>query len=172
MRHPVYLLLLLSFLLGVSACKKDDPEDKLPPATQTGAGTFGCLVNGQAWLPFGTTGSGSDGIDYDQGLVYIRARRFETDGRNFQSMKLYIDSVARTGRYPLGMPHGQASFHDSRSEDCYLATQEPGTVTEGQLTVTRFDLSAHIISGTFEFTLTKPGCEPLKVTKGRFDYRL
>ena len=37
-----------------TACKKDKTEttelSKLPAATQTGANTFGCLVNGKAWV--------------------------------------------------------------------------------------------------------------------------
>ena len=45
-------ILLLTITL-LSACDKDEPTcqgiDCLPPATQTGAGTFGCLVNG---VPF------------------------------------------------------------------------------------------------------------------------
>lgn len=48
-------LLLLAALLGLSQCKKHDPDpvDQLPPATQTGANTFGCLLNGQLWTPSG-----------------------------------------------------------------------------------------------------------------------
>ena len=44
---------LLAALLGLSQCTKDDPEAGLPSATQTGANTFGCLVNGQVWTPKG-----------------------------------------------------------------------------------------------------------------------
>ena len=45
-------LLLLATLLGLSQCKKNDsgpadPASQLPPATQSGANTFGCLLNGQ-----------------------------------------------------------------------------------------------------------------------------
>lgn len=49
----------LHFLLFValtlfSSCHKDDdpiaPIDELPPATQTGAGTFACLVNGEPFI--------------------------------------------------------------------------------------------------------------------------
>ena len=51
--------LLLAALLGLSQCKKNDinPVDQLPPATQTGANTFGCLVNRQVWLPKGNNGN-------------------------------------------------------------------------------------------------------------------
>ncbi len=40
------------------------------------------------------------------------------------------------------------------------------------LTITRLDLQAGIISGTFSFTLYKPGCDSVCVTDGRFDKRL
>ena len=57
--------LLLSFLLitlfTFSNCKKNkptNPVDELPPETQTGANTFGCLVNGQVFKPGGAQLSG------------------------------------------------------------------------------------------------------------------
>jgi len=54
------LLLILSLTLLSSSCKKHviKPIDQLPPATQTGANTFGCLVNGAAFLPAGGDFSG------------------------------------------------------------------------------------------------------------------
>lgn len=46
--------LLITALILLSSCHKDDdpiaPIDQLPPATQTGAGTFGCLVNGEPFI--------------------------------------------------------------------------------------------------------------------------
>jgi len=33
--------------------------EQLPPATQTGANTFGCLLNGEAWTPSGNNGYGT-----------------------------------------------------------------------------------------------------------------
>lgn len=55
-RLPLYLALVL--LTQCSECKNDptprDPADQLPPATQTGANTFGCLVNGQPYTPSGS----------------------------------------------------------------------------------------------------------------------
>lgn len=40
------------------------------------------------------------------------------------------------------------------------------------MSITRFDLSMGIISGTFEFTLSKTGCETISITDGRFDAKL
>lgn len=57
MKHLLFITLFFSFmsLLTASGCKKNKLSelDKLPPATQTGANTFGCLVNGKAYLPGG-----------------------------------------------------------------------------------------------------------------------
>ncbi len=60
-------ILLLAALLGLSQCKKKDPDpvDQLPPATQTGANTFGCLVNGQAWTPNGNDSTSNYTVYYD-----------------------------------------------------------------------------------------------------------
>ena len=47
-------LLIIALCSIFTACKKvkEPPTElsKLPPATQTGANTFGCLVNGKAWV--------------------------------------------------------------------------------------------------------------------------
>jgi len=48
------ILLLLSVLtLCATSCTEKDYEEKLPPETQEGRYTFGCLVNGEIWLPEG-----------------------------------------------------------------------------------------------------------------------
>ena len=48
----------------------------------------------------------------------------------------------------------------------------PNAYQSGSLTLTRFDLKAGIISGTFHFKLYQPGCDTLNITQGRFDYTL
>ena len=72
MRLPSSSLLPLAALLGLSQCQKKDagpakPEDQLPPATQTGAGTFGCLLNGQPWPLQGYSGRPNFITTYDAG---------------------------------------------------------------------------------------------------------
>ena len=88
--------LLLAALLGLSQCKKTeaDPVDQLPPATQTGANTLGCLVNGQAWTPAGNSGPSNYAISYDPnpyGVFDLTSYRYPIpSGRNFQSIKIYL----------------------------------------------------------------------------------
>ncbi len=42
--------IFLTLLATLSCCSKDDNNETLPPATQTGAGTFACHVNGHAFI--------------------------------------------------------------------------------------------------------------------------
>jgi len=52
--------------------KKDNNNnaDSLPPATQTGANTLGCLVNGKVFVPKGHGGTGRPNphVQYDYDL--------------------------------------------------------------------------------------------------------
>ncbi|NLN24693.1 MAG: hypothetical protein GX163_03370 [Bacteroidetes bacterium] len=55
MKKRYTLLPLLPLLLILLSCNKDDdkpadPVDQLPPATQTGAGTFAALVDGKPFI--------------------------------------------------------------------------------------------------------------------------
>ncbi|MCW3074373.1 MAG: hypothetical protein JWP69_1442 [Flaviaesturariibacter sp.] len=53
------LIAVASLMLTSVSCKKDKDNDKLPPITQNGANTFGCLVNGKVWLPKGYSTNGA-----------------------------------------------------------------------------------------------------------------
>ena len=60
-RYAIALLITLPLL--AAGCKDDEPEvapiDQLPPATRTGAYTFGCLVNGEARVAENTNDIGA-----------------------------------------------------------------------------------------------------------------
>ena len=174
----IYLLLLplLWVLLG---CQKDDPNpvDQLPPATQTGANTFGCLVNGQAWTPQGHDGTSNYSVVYDSGLngglFDLKTYRYPGGSNKFQNIALNIISNARIGSYSLGDTQRTRVVFQDTNTSCYWNSRDSATTyRRGTLTITRLDLQAGIISGTFAFTLYKPGCDSVRVTHGRFDKRL
>ena len=175
-RPPLYLALAL--LTQCSSCKDQDPspEEQLPPATQTGANTFGCLVNGKAWTPKGFNGTSNYSVYYDpsyrKGTLNIGTYRYLYPGKdNVQYLTLFSDSIKSTGSYPLTiLKRQEALFSDSKSKCEYHSGESH--YRRGTLTITRLDAVAGIISGTFEFTLAKPGCDTIKVTQGRFDKRL
>jgi hypothetical protein len=174
MKNPFLLLPLCALL----SCHKHDPApvDQLPPATQTGQYTFGCLLNGQPWTPQGFDGTSNYSIDYDpsyaQGTLSIAAYRYtSSDSHSNQTIGLFSDSLKSTGRYKLraGGHHGAVV---DISAGCQYYSNRPPIYCKGTLVVTRLDKQAGIIAGTFEFTLAKAGCDTVKVTNGRFDYKL
>ncbi len=170
------LLLPLALLLG---CKKNDPDpvDQLPPATQTGANTFGCLVNGKAWTPKGYNGTGNYSVAYDPGLnggiFDLAVYRYVSGSPDEQYMVLYANQVGQQGSYSFQSPRRtRASFEDDKTKCRWSSRDSATTYCRGTLTITRLDLRAGIIAGTFAFTLYKPGCDSVRVTQGRFDKRL
>lgn len=170
--------LLLAALLGLSQCKKNDPDpaSQLPPATQTGANTFGCLLNGQPWLPGGNDGFSNYDVVYDpfysQGTLSVGASRLTGNGADKQIIGFASDSLRNTGKYILrtGGRH-QADFINKQTS-CSYHSADVSTYCRGTLTITRLDRALGIVSGTFAFTLATPGCDTIKVTQGRFDKKL
>ena len=167
--------LLLAALLGLSQCKKNDPkpEDQLPPATQSGANTFGCLVNGQPWTPQGNDGSSNYSVVYDRGVFGLRTYRYQQKpSNNYQYITLYASILDKPNSYSFSnIVNTRATIYD-RLTGCDLSSDGKDTYRRGTLTITRLDLSAGIIAGTFDFVLAKPGCDTMRVTQGRFDKRL
>ena len=171
-------LLLLAALLSLSQCKKKDdprPEEQLPPATQSGANTLGCLVNGQPWTPQGNDGYSNYSISYDPnpyGVLDLTTYRYQQNPANKQMLILYTRELRGPRSYDLrDIPLTRVSWYD-RLTGCDFHSGDPGTYQKGTLTITKLDLQAGIISGTFSFTLAKPGCDTVRVTQGRFDKRL
>ncbi len=176
--------LLLAALLGLSQCKKKSdpaPADQLPPVTQTGANTFGCLVNGQPWTPSGNDGRANYRITYDPGYaggsLTIRVYRYPNPNGTGDHQTFIIggNPISKASNYAINIngPAGVDYFDSSKQKPCdeyYYGNN--GFVSKGQLVVTRLDLSQGIISGTFNFTLYQPGCDSVRVTNGRFDKKL
>ena len=169
---------LLAALLGLAQCKKKAdpaPVDQLPPATQTGANTFGCLLNGRPWTPQGFDGSLNLSAYYDrtyhQGTFNIAAYRYENGARTSQSIGIFSDSMRSVGRYKLRVQSHHGAGFINAPANCEYSPNLPTTYCRGELVMTRFDDAAGVFSGTFYFTMATPTCDTIRVTAGRFDYR-
>ncbi len=174
MKHFLPLAWPLALLLG---CQKNGPApaDQLPPATRTGANTFGCLLNGQPWTPSGYNGTSNYSVVIDSayhgGNVDVRAYRY-TDNL-LQYFIFGGDGINRVGTYSLDTGPKSIFFTDQHLPlACQNFESNAGQYRRGTLTITRLDLQAGIISGTFAFTLYQPGCDSVRVTNGRFDKKL
>ena len=167
--------LILIVLVLVFACKNDDddntPEiDKLPPATQTGAGTFGCLVNGEAFVETGTYfNCYYQFVDNE----YYFALGAENDSHNILRQIILGSNSAEiesNNSYELGcyeIPHshyGEVSFTNLMG-DYFTCESEYGF-----LEITLLDFTNHIVSGTFEFDIEHPTTgNIIEIRNGRFD---
>ncbi len=160
-------------------CNKSvtSPENQLPPATQTGANTFGCLINGQAFLPGGNVG-GLTGLH----PVYCSYGNNITIGglHNYisvQSVSLITDSLkieeGQTYTLKENIP-GEASAayffgEDGIGQNNYATNNSSNW--SGQLIISKLDTINQFISGTFWFKAIDSNGDSVNVTDGRFDLR-
>lgn len=178
MKNAVFLLSLIT--LGIASCKKE--IDTLPEPTQTGANTFGAVVNGDNWgplkAPLVPTLPILEARFFGDSAVFINARNFSRIP-NETEMEIYLDHLSGPGTYPLNQrtdvyPRQTASYaffvkREISVEDEWVTGPEAG----GQVEVTRIDWQNRIVSGTFRFTANaRYGGKPLTVTEGRFDVKL
>src|ERR1035437_7369996 len=114
---------LLLFCFCFAQCKKQPIAktelEKLPPITQTGAYTFGCLINGVAYIP-ASPGIIHQVIDvlYDptfQGGQFIIKTKNIKDLNNKVYINLHADSISTTGIYQLGFKSKYWINYDSNN---------------------------------------------------------
>lgn len=168
-----FFCLFTCYLQSCDLFESVSKKEELPPITQEGKDTFGCLVNGELWLPKGNNGTPNLNLSYDpsfnKGTFDLRGYRY-LNSQDSQYIILFSDSLASTGIYPLQMgTHQVISFRDASR--CFYSGNDTSVFREGALNISRFDLQNQIISGTFEFTMYMPGCDTIKVTEGRFDIK-
>jgi hypothetical protein len=171
-------IVFFSLILLVS-CKKEIEE--LPPATQTGANTFGAKVNGQFWVPqgFGPIPAGNLLQAHMAGDdLIINARNFASSP-NETEFYIFLKDLTTTGTYQLNMdinhPSGAFSYayyvkRNVNPENEWVTS----SASTGSVTITRFDPVNHIVSGTFQMNMINlyNSPQPLTVTEGRFDVKL
>ena len=168
------LILILGLALNTSCDKNDDPSpiEQLPPATQTGAQTFGCLINGEAFVP-ALFGRNSPRAFYQ----FVRgAHTFNISGRRDKDGKLYSVAIGGIDVQPLeettyslieeetGNRYGEYKIDGGLQYNGITSTQNPG-----KLYIDHLDEEKGIISGRFEFTVYDNNGNEIKITDGRFD---
>ena len=187
MTRKLLLYLCLATLTQCSKCKRDDPQPQpptdplstLPPETQTGKGTFACLINGQAYIaPYSTSARGdwqtssrlgisaslfANGQDASQACSISAA----LNGQLLDAQKFNIISSATP--FPIFTPGSNQFFAFSGGFRCLYSGAYFKT---GQVQLVKFDPVARIAAGRFAFTLFEPGgCDTLRVSNGRFDVK-
>jgi hypothetical protein len=172
MARKLFLALCITFMLvSCKSCKKDNlaPVDQLPPATQTGQNTFGCLINGEVFTPKGGFSEPRLYADYYNVGVYI-IRAVNVDSGIWIYLKNDSCLINQLGNYSLVSNLGNKSYGNfiNINNKCDMYTD---SINTGNLTITHYSITTQkrIISGTFYFTIKSPGCADINVTDGRFD---
>ena len=178
MKYPLLIALIALF----AACKKTSniQQDQLPPITQEGKNTFGCLINGKVYVPkgFEQNKPAFDMIvdpEFNNGSIDIRTFNKES-GREFY-LNIGSDSVKNIGNYIIKYA-GRTGFNFYKDNNnisiCqYLSKYDPST--SGFLKITKYDLNNKIFSGEFEFHFVNTSCglgDTIHITQGRFDKKL
>lgn len=174
MKKTFFILAFITALttLTGSNCKKENNEPQLPPATQTGANTFGCLINGKAYMPGGWDGNHSNYRAFVDGMdssLDIRTYNFET------SKKLQI-TFGSSGLYSgINLPFyhaGRSTLGIAKINNCYIPVND-SVYRKGELKITRYDLQNGIVAGEFNCVIYKQGCtDTVRITNGRFDKKV
>lgn len=169
------LIVILFFILIASKCKKDPVTNvgSLPPATQTGANTLGFLLNGVPWTPQGYNGTAnlSTSVDfgYHKGVFNISAYRIITAG-NSESFAIFSDSLNyMTIPITISLVKNSPAGIYFSNKNCFFFYSDTSVTRTGSLTISKLDKTNHIISGTFNATLSQSGCGTIQITDGRFD---
>ncbi|OGX85123.1 hypothetical protein BEN47_01965 [Hymenobacter lapidarius] len=188
-------VLLLPALLGLTQCIMQRegayPVQPMPEATQTGANTAGCLVDGLPWVAHHSgTGIGAlrayaltaewDNFSVGRPHLALSFAKYIDDQAQVHDatgVKLHLPGITRPGTFVLDQtprplvssgPIGYAAFTFYKTNpNRELLT---GPDAPGRVVVTRFDTLARVVSGTFEFTARQAsGGTTVRVTEGRFD---
>ena len=173
------LLIIFATAFLFNSCDKDlfQGSDQLPAATQTGARTVGCLVNGKVFLPHKEGVNSPVNCFYqpdENGNYYfnmaftdlrngssinvvIQTRKiFLKIGQKYELNKNVIDDLDFIGGTGIYAPNG-IRFYTTLNKI-------------GELFITNLDFSKGIISGTFWFDAINSKGEKVEIRDGRFDW--
>ncbi|HDR52805.1 MAG TPA: hypothetical protein ENN90_14500 [Mariniphaga anaerophila] len=165
-------ILFFAFILFVAGSCEKLEDLQLPPVTQTGAGTFGCLVNGEIWLPKSIISFPSipkvsaELVREDEHRIW----KFGASQGNSSSFYfgIYKDSLKNgTINIPINELNdiGLYFFSKDFEKPSFSWRQE----LPGELIITKLDTINMILSGTFWFDAVNDIDEKVEIRDGRFD---
>ena len=169
------LLLILLTTFTLNCCNNDDDKpktelEKLPPATQTGANTFGCLLDGKAFLPGNFPNASNCFYQLVDGEYYFALNTSKINEDNLLvSIGLITNAkqIEQNEEYILEENIPSNAFGQYGLEGIFTTTD--GTTHTGELTITKLDDINHIVSGTFWFDIVDFQGNSHQIREGRFD---
>lgn len=188
----LFLLLLTTLIISCSSDDSpNDPASRLPPETQTGANTFGCLIDGKILLPRSGNTSQVNPLSgailyggYPNVYDYFELKILDYKTPKSSSFLFHLHEIVAngTGTYTIDKSNGMRNIdgmnnnyiycnvfnEETNSYEQYLSYDNSGTYTITRLTVAP---DYTIISGTFNCkvrNINDPSDE-IEIMDGRFD---
>lgn len=179
-----YTILCLAAALMLNSCIKKpatvDEIDKLPPKTQEGRNTFGCLINGKAFVPgdkyWGLVKPIScnyytkDEFHYIRGSLFLQGITM-LGNEGMGSLAIQKMDVYSKGTYSIPYVPCSTAY---RCDASFLHLDQSGDYVSqgGVLKISRLDTLQHIVSGTFDFTVKGADGKNYAIIEGRFDLKM
>jgi hypothetical protein len=175
------ILLLAFIMLTANCCEKDDDPPQLPPITQTGEETFGCMVNGELWLPHGSFSRPATWVKLSVESINLPYRFWQISAEQGGGSSVYFritENIMKEGTIPL-LDKSTENKDSVIYASFYSTTVEPGktlfevkSIESGELIISKLDTINRIISGTFYFDAYNPDGLKIEVREGRFDLKI
>ena len=167
------IILFLTLMLTFSCCNKDDDDNNnetLPPATQIGAGTFACYVNGTSYID---TSGGYFNCFYQfvDSEYYFGISGLDENHSLFSVIGLASNaSTIEDGvQYSLTCNEPQNHYGEVAFKNQLLGATTCNS-SFGTMIITKLDFTNNIVSRTFEFDIIHPSTgETIQIRDGRFD---
>lgn len=181
----ILCLAILTVAILFIGCIKDDslpwPLSELPPATQTGENTFGCLINGEPFVPGIYTWNPlahklqsvydepNYGVTYDN--RFSLHATYETDSI-YNSVGFGIFPVLMAGMYEKANSVFFSVSVATKNNDSYKIYYLD-TTSYHEILIKNLDTVKNIASGTFEMDMREidDSTDILQIRHGRFDVR-
>jgi hypothetical protein len=186
MKQIRLLLFIIACANIFAACKKDktttpiEPTptgDQLPAITQTGANTFGCLINGKVWIPKGSSCGTKPNphIIYDLGFngkPYLDIKTGHFVNCNPQGfVNISFGNLDHLGFYNYPLDFDFSTGWPEVLNNCFTPALDSTVKKWGNGIITKLDIPNHIISGTFNCKFKTLQCDTVFITDGRFDIK-
>ncbi|MDO6743113.1 hypothetical protein Q4553_00860 [Tenacibaculum soleae] len=174
------VLLFITFTF-INCSNNEDPQDQLPPITQTGANTFGCLVNGRVFVPKDagpstTPGGGRPrGLEISSGDGLQSFNYYAINARNYIDTDIYIEDRPQQKKYTFKDSPGVSSSIQSPSYPhmfCVVnGVKYLSYENSGYINFTIVDFAQEVCAGIFTVKLKNENNENdiIEITEGRFD---
>jgi hypothetical protein len=172
----------LTALFCIHCSDNETPQDQLPPITQTGANTFGAVINGEIFIPKDKTGYYAPGGGRPKGLNISSGDGIITKDYYAITAVNYIDIYIPEDRpqqkeYAFQISPGVSSSletPDITHSFCYINDiKYISYENSGNINFQKVDFNQEICVGIFSLKLKNENNENdiIEITNGQFDLK-